>query len=268
MTTLISWITYDQDKQASIYIASDSRLSWKKDTYWNSGRKIYCSNKYPEILGYCGDVLFCSQTISQVITYIDSCDILEKEYSPDKRFDLITELIKRSFGDYPKQFALGSFEIIYVTRIKKYEFAVFSVEWATTSGWKVRCVKIPGSTGLVTASGSGGKLYEKKYLDEFLTSDIGGYSRSYYSCLCSHIKSEADPLTGGPVQISGLFNQGPAVIHGVLMNGRRYFYGMEVDSNVNINNVRWINENFENCDGMGQNRLEGAQPQPLPRNIK
>lgn len=264
MTTLISWITYAQDKQASIYVASDSRLSWSKNDAWDFGRKVYCSEKYPDILGYCGDVLFCSQVTSQIMTYVDSCEVFENEKCPHQRFDLISSLIKRSFGDYPTKYALDNFKIIYVTRKEKYSFCAFLISWNKKSSWTFEELPIPGTTGLVLTSGSGAREYLSKYRKDFLTSDIGKYSRSYYSCLHLHVTEGKDPLTGGSIQLGGLFNNSSAVHHGVLMDGARYFYGMEVDETQNINRVRWVNENFENCDGKASSRYETAQRQPLP----
>ncbi|MFC2974552.1 hypothetical protein ACFOJE_20360 [Azotobacter bryophylli] len=267
MTTLISWITYDQNKQSSLYIASDSRLSWSSQVTWDSGRKVYCSSKYPDILGYCGDVTFCSQITSQVMTYIDSCEVFEVEPSPHQRFQLIYNLIKRSFGAYPTKCALDEFSIIYATRIKKYSFAAFEIKWSKAKGWESNELKIPNQTGIITASGSGGGIYKNRYRNNFERSDISGYSRSYYSCLYHHVISGDDPLTGGPIQLAGIFNTKAAIHHGVLMGGARYIYGMEVDETQNMNCVRWINENFENCDGQALVRHANAQRQPLPKNI-
>ncbi len=267
MTTLISWITYDQNKQASIYVASDSRLSWTKEETWDSGRKVYCSDKYPDIVGYCGDVLFCSQVISQVMTYIDSCDVFQGLGCPYQRFQLICNLIERSFGEYPKKYALDIFKIIYVTRIKKYRFAAFLISWNKINGWNFEELTIPEDTGIVLVAGSGAKEYSDRYIQEYSISDIGGYSRSFYTCLHHHVTSGNDPLTGGPIQLAGVFNVKPAKHHGVVMRGKRYVYGMEVDETEKINSVRWVNENFENCDGNALARFGTAQRQPLPRNV-
>lgn len=267
MTTIISWISYDQKRQSSIYIASDSRLSWSNQGTWDSGRKVYCSNKYPDILGYCGDVLFCSQVISQVMTYIDSCEVFEVESSARQRFQLIFELINRSFGDYPTQYALDSFDIVYATRVERYSFAAFQIKWNKSTGWQFQDLEIPDRTGLVLVSGSGATKYLKRYSEEFSKSDIAGYSRSYYSCLHHHVISGNDTLTGGPIQLAGIFNTKAAIHHGVIMEGARYIYGMKVDESQNMNCVRWVNEHFENCDGRALVRYESAQRQPLPKNV-
>ncbi|QXX84205.1 hypothetical protein J6836_07475 [Providencia sp. R33] len=271
MTTLISWITYDQNSPASLYIASDSRFSWNESTYWDSGRKVYLSNKYPDIFGFCGDVVFCSQVISQVVSYIDTCDIFKDNTGSDSRFELVYNLIKRSFGHYPTIFALESFQILYGTREKKGEFHVYVVEWSktkpTNQRWSNRKLQLPSKTGLIGCFGSGSTHYTQHYNGVYMNSDIGGYSRSYYISLYSHINSGHDPRTGGSIQLAGLFNKHGAIAHGVINDGKRYLYGMEVDPHEKINNIRWVNERFENCDGNNIKRYEYAQIQPLPHNL-
>ncbi|VGG99223.1 Uncharacterised protein [Klebsiella quasipneumoniae] len=271
MTTLISWITYDQRGPASLYIASDSRFSWGNSTYWDSGRKIYFSNKYPDIFGFCGDVMFCSQIMSQITSYIDACHVFEHTTSSDSRFDLIYNLVKRSFGDYPLKFSLKNFQILYATREKKRCFHIYLIEWIKNEDinkmWKKRKITLPTKTGIIESLGTGGELYRKHYIDNYKSSEIGEFSRSYYSALSSHIESGLDNLTGGSIQLAGLFNVGSAKAHGVIKNNRRYIYGMEVDAHERINNIRWVNDQFENCDGNNARRFLSAQIQPLPRNI-
>lgn len=271
MTTLISWITYDQRGPASLYIASDSRFSWGGSAYWDSGRKIYFSSKYPDILGFCGDVIFCSQVMSQIISYIDACDVFEHANISDSRFELIYELVKRNFGDYPTKFALNNFQILYATRENKRCFHVYLIEWiqkeTADKMWKKRKITLPTKTGIIESLGSGGELYRKHYIEKYKGSEIGEFSRSYYTALSSHIESGLDPLTGGPIQLAGLFNVDSAKVHGVIKNNKRYVYGMEVDAREKINNIRWVNDQFENCDGNDTQRFASAQIQPLPRNI-
>ncbi len=271
MTTLISWIAYDQRGPVSLYVASDSRYSWGNNASWDSGRKVYLSNKYPDILGFCGDVVFCSQVMSQIISYIDACDIFEQKMSSDERFEIVYKLVQRNFGDYPISFALDSFKILYATREDKRSFHAYQIHWVKNNpkgqNWTQEKLPIPTETGLIAHLGSGGKKYNNHYESEYRKSEISGLSRSYYSSLCSHILSGKDPSTGGPVQLAGLFNSGSAKAHGVINMEKRYLYGMEVDPHERINNIRWVNDLFENCDGNIVQRYAQAQIQPLPRNL-
>ena len=60
MTSLLAWVGVDSRHLSSIYLASDSRISWGDVANWDFGRKLFASTKYPEIIGYVGDVLFPS----------------------------------------------------------------------------------------------------------------------------------------------------------------------------------------------------------------
>lgn len=272
MTTLISWVTYDQRGPASLYVASDSRLSWGKYAHWDSGRKVYFSSKYPDILGFCGEAMFCSQVMSQIMAYIDCCDVFEQDITSESRFEFVYNLVKRSFGEYPVSFALDSFQIIYATREDKRSFHTYLIEWVKNKPknerWCHRKLPMPSKTELVVCLGSGASLYDDHYRTLYRNSDIGGLSRSFYSSLSTHIETKADPLTGGPIQLASLFNVGSAKTHGVIKGEKRYVYGMEVDPHDKINNVRWVNDKFENCDGNSIQRYPQAQIQPLPKSIR
>lgn len=58
MTLLASWAAIDTHGISSAYIVSDSRISWGNKKYFDFGKKVFASKKYPEIFGYAGDVLF------------------------------------------------------------------------------------------------------------------------------------------------------------------------------------------------------------------
>ena len=75
MTSFVAWVGVDARGPASIYLASDSRISWvdpdKTFETWDYGRKLFASKKYPEIFGYFGDTLFPSQMLGQVLDLIE-----------------------------------------------------------------------------------------------------------------------------------------------------------------------------------------------------
>lgn len=269
MTTLICWVTYDQNKPASIYLASDSRLSWSEKTFWNNGRKIFYSKKYPDILGYCGDVVFCSQVISQVISYIDECDVFKGVFDSEIKIEIIKKTIFEALSQYPISNSIGLFEIIYITREEKYQFKIYSLKWDKNNGWDTSSIFLPEidlkevtRARLLCAIGTGGIKYELYYNKFYKDSDIGGYSRSYFMCLDSFLETNIDSYSGGTIQIAALYTKNEAMPHGLIKNNEKHLYGLKVDR-VNFNNeIRWVNECFENCDIETMMRQEGAQIQP------
>src|SRR5580698_11148888 len=88
MTLVLSWFARDSRKVSAAYIASDSRISWDLRTsvrglqlapsIWDSGRKLFVFRKYPDIVAYCGDVLFPTQLVTQAI------DIFDMRVDPSK----------------------------------------------------------------------------------------------------------------------------------------------------------------------------------------
>ena len=78
MTMLVSWIGIDTHGPTSAYIAADSRISWNMTNKFDFGKKVFASKKYPEILGYAGDVLFPSIVLEQIIELIDADVLLSR----------------------------------------------------------------------------------------------------------------------------------------------------------------------------------------------
>ena len=101
MTSLIAWIGVDSHGPASAYFASDSRLTWPGSAVWDHGRKLFACRRYPHILGYCGDVLFPIQTLSQITEMIDSDLLLGPSDQGDTCTQRIAAVISSALETYP-----------------------------------------------------------------------------------------------------------------------------------------------------------------------
>jgi hypothetical protein len=78
MSTVVTWSTKDCNGITSIYFISESRISWgSPNSIWDYGQKVF-SLKQSGIIAYCGDVLFPTQTISQLKDLIDKEILLVK----------------------------------------------------------------------------------------------------------------------------------------------------------------------------------------------
>src|SRR5680860_817318 len=90
MTLIISWVGVDDNKEgkkpASLYIASDSRYSWGNSAKYDYGIKVFGSSRFPEIFGFCGDVLIPSIILGQLLPQIDLIIIFKN----GKENDIIT----------------------------------------------------------------------------------------------------------------------------------------------------------------------------------
>ncbi len=77
MTLVIARYGIDTHSITSTYIASDNRVSWTKGIYYDSCRKTFFSENYPELIAYFGDVLFPYLIISSIFESIDKGMIFE-----------------------------------------------------------------------------------------------------------------------------------------------------------------------------------------------
>ena len=126
---------------------------------------------------------------------------------------------------------------------------------------------VGNSSSLIFADGSGAYGYKYLHSSEVASSDFGSNSRGYFYALHRFINSGKDPATGGSPQISCIYNVGAAKRLGTIYKEKRYIYGLQIPEGKNLNNVRWVNESLENCDGIGLRRLSTAQPQPIPTKL-
>ena len=266
MTTLIAWSGVDSRGPSSLYFASDSRFSWR-DEGWLYGKKLFISKVYPDILAYCGGVVFPLTILNQIIENIDIGLLYDKKDDFDKKNQKVFNSIKRSFDEYPVRYREG-FHIIHGCREgqgMQSVFYVFKIQYIS-SHWKTEKLEIPKKSILIFRAGSGSNSM-KKWNNNWQGSDSKETSRSVFSAFCDSIESNDDPYSGGPPQLAGIYREGNAFNCGIIQNNRRYFNGMPIVDYGNISSVEWRNCLFERCDGETMNILPKAQRQPRPWNV-
>lgn len=268
MTSLFSWAAIDPHGSTSaVYLASDSRISWSNNQLWDCGRKLFASKNYPEILGYCGDVLFLSQVLAQIIEHIDAGLLVSFEDPPQVKFKKITSLFKKSFSVYPNLLVEGS-SIIYCTYNKldkKSTFHIWTLTW-TKSRWQENALQLPSESGLIAVLGSGKTSVEKWYT-KWNASEIANTSRIAFAAFCDALKSNEDPQSGGAPQLVGIYRSGVARSFGVIYKNERYLFGLPVSKEDKWEGIEWRNELFERCEGITMSILDGAQHHARPTGI-
>ncbi len=223
MTTLFSWTGIDTHGPASIYIASDSRISWgSESTIWDVGRKLFASKTSPEIFGYCGSVSFPIQILGQLVELIDNGLFFSEEETFDTKLNKIRLQIESSYKRLPSS-QQGKCQIFYGTRIgirmgSSFHAAIVNVN---ASNILAEVIELPETSGLIASAGSG-KASLNTWYDEWVGVPIkdphnsGRTSRSVFSAFCDSLKSKADPYSGGAPQLVGLYRVGPAISFGVI----------------------------------------------------
>lgn len=260
MTLLLSWIGRDSRKTSSVYIASDSRFSWDSAKY-DYGRKVFAFKNSPDILGYCGDVLYPTNILNQILE-MDNDGLLFPSNSKNiERVDIVFKEITKKFETYPEYAMSSSLEIIHISRDNEVDFICYVYSWKKDFGWNKTEHKIPESSDKVLILGSGKDEFFERYL-EYYKGNSGKTSRAIFQCLCHTLLEIKDLQCGGSPQLVGLYNKFNGKNFGIVYDDKRYYLGKEISINKNLNKIEWRNELFERYDGSKLKILEGAQKQP------
>lgn len=269
MTSLIAWIAVDSRGPASVYLASDSRITWaRRDGAWDYARKLFACSKHPHILGYCGDVIVPTQTLSQIVDLIDSDLFLDPAEGNAGCVAKIASTVQRALDYYPG-FAKQPFDVLHCSREGEgvgCNFHLTQLSFQPGSPPAIHTLPLPSGSGVVSVLGSGAASVQSN-LDKWNKSVSGGTSRAVFSAFCDSVKSGADPASGGPPQVVGIWRMFPPKTFGAVWEQRRFFYGTEVNQILAVPAIQWFNERMEICDPVTLRRRDGAQPQPRPTNL-
>ncbi len=269
MTSLIAWAGVDQRGPASVYLASDSRLSWNGGGAWDHGRKVFSTKAYPHLFGFCGEAALPVHALSQLVELIDAGLLFEPDASPSHCMDVVVESLTKSLTPYPTASGDG-FTFVHAMRRGtglSSAFHVATAEFSARHGVSRQELPSPAQSGLLGAWGSGAAAFRGR-LAAWQSSDVSGTSRAVFSALCDALETGKDPRTGGAPQLVGLTRVSPGETFGIVWRGGRYLYGTEVGVRTVYGQVRWRNELFEICDPITLLRAVNAQPQPRPRNVR
>lgn len=266
MTILVAWVAWDSRAPSSIYLASDSRISWGTMTTFDYGRKVFGCSSSPELFGYCGDVLFPSIILSQLTELIDLNLIFIGNETAEEKFKIIYDFIKDSFEKYPKKKGWSRAEIVYCTRNTSNDFFIWKmIFYLGDNSLSSEFIQIDVNDTPI-AVGSGAKEFKQKFTDyNDKKSDIAKTSRAVFQCLFHTLSDINDPYCGGAPQLVGLYRIGNARKYGIIKDGERFFMGKQLfNVATNLDHIEWRNDSFEVCDGLTTCIKSGSQRQPNP----
>lgn len=259
VTSIVAWVGVDPRGPASLYIASDSRISWGESHIWDNGRKTFASASHAYIFGYCGDVLFPSMVLPIVQEHLANGALRP---SPRSMFGEVGNLIRRLWMEYPHQ-EHRDFSIIMGARqgnrmAARFHIAMLTFD-ANTQEWNLREEAMPTvSSSLIHAGSGAAEVRSAETL--WQASNHAGTSRAVFSAFCESMSGGVDPHTGGGPQLVGLRRIGNGLTLGVVYKGVRYLSGAIVRrEQAAASSVDWFNELFERADGARMSRLEGSQ---------
>lgn len=268
MTLLVSWVGIDPHGVTSAYIAADSRVSWGNLANFDHGRKVFAFRHSPDILGYCGDVLFPTMVLSQITEMADQGLLFSPMATCKERFEAIKEKLVQQFQTYPRmveEITAPVLQVLHISRspTKNTDFSCWLIEWTLKNGWAGKNIKKPSGSGVLFSLGSGSKEFNNNYV-RYDNGPNRGTSRNVFHCFCDTLLNIKDKNCGGAPQLVGIYRKpnSPAITYGIIRENKRYFLGARIEDNVNFENVEWRNDLFELCDGYTMKLLPKAQQQP------
>jgi hypothetical protein len=265
MTLIVSWIGVDSRKISSLYMASDSRISWGNRATFDSGRKVFGCKNHPVIIGYCGDVMFPSMVISQLVDLADNGLLFPDDSSNVEKFEIFFKKLQAQFASYPSEksgVGVNSFEILFGSRDKETDFFCRKLKWTKLSNtWTVEDLPFSMYSEKLFIMGSGRTEFLSRY-HEFQRSNESKTSRAVFQCLCETLENMKDNYCGGAPQLVGLYNRHNSKQFGIIHQNKRYLHGIELNNSDDYNRVEWRNKLFEICDGTTKEIKSDAQRQP------
>ncbi len=259
MSLVVAWIGIDTHGPTSAYIASESRLTWNNNLHYDGCRKTFFSKRYPEIIGYCGDVLFPSLLINTIIENVDNNLIFSENDPAPIRFKKFKKKLFNEFHKYPKNNCIISdtFEIIYINRNIKAEgyldFYAYRIKWTRRSGFYSREITLPIESGILHVMGSGANEFNENY-KYFQKGKNKNTTRNVYHCFTTTLKDVKEKTCGGPPQLVSIFRKPNTVgfSFGLIYKRKRYYAGLEVSRSGGIEDIKWRNNDFEICEGISK----------------
>lgn len=264
MTLIVGWIACDQRKPCSAYIVSDSRIS-NSVNHFDYSQKVFAFKNTPDIIGYCGEVLFTSEAISRLVSISDEGRLLQNEMDCEERSKILFDELRTSHGEY--KLNDEKINIYHIGRNSEGKFQTFLYRWNKNTGWLMDEIDTnTKKSKLVFCDGSGAEEYRKRYM-QFKKGNNEETSRNYFHCFCDILSNINDPYCGGAPQLVGLYNGNKfnGMYHGVIINDQRYYRAGKVNLSIGLDRVRWYNDKFEICNFDTMKIEKNAMRQPISK---
>lgn len=143
VTSIAVWAGVDTRGVASLYIASDSRISWSDTHRWDQGRKTFACLTQPYVFGYWGDVLFPALAIPAITQHLDSGVLTADRARP---FGVVGDALPRLWLNYPTAERRDVSVVVGHRRgcgmASQFLLAVYTYE-AASDAWDTRYIDMP-----------------------------------------------------------------------------------------------------------------------------
>ncbi len=266
MTLLVTWTGIDTHGPASVYIATDSRLTWGAEGVFDHAVKTYIMHNFPAIFGYCGDALACQMIIAQTCALISSVIDPESATLSDVA-KLFARSMARSYGEYPRRFSTGSFTVVVCGKKAlgaSGNFECYRID-SNFEDTSMSEIDFPSESGPLVVEGSGAIEFQRVYAQHCVQENPNrSTSRDVFHSFMQAIQSGAEATVGPVAQIVSVIRKpDTGGFHcGIVSGGRRYINGQLIDADLLQDDAVWFNENFEITDPATKRRMKNAKTQP------
>ena len=219
MTAIIAWSTFDGHGTASIYLASESRLSQPTGggraprVLRDDFRKTFGSRQTPDIFAVCGTVVALQPLIDELCAAAQ-----EERQARAARAQLNSDHVNYSKDIVTRVTAripLGRHSgliLFHAYRFGTLDFGLQRIALGLNPAY-TRIILEP-TKGMLYRDGSGREMVEREQTNDPET-DARGFSRWFWQSFVSSLQAPTDPSCGGPPQLVGLYREGNAVPYGV-----------------------------------------------------
>lgn len=262
MTSLAAAVGVDSRGPSSLYIITDSRITWGSPSErWDWGRKTFRSPSSPDVFGYCGDAYFVPLALAQVFELAALGVINLGNLSAVERHLVIFDLLKRSISASATSH-IDDVSVFHGTRdgeLMPSRFLLWRMHFdKTTRAWRDEELVLNETESYFAHIDGSGASHVKKFADRWVGSSAAGTSRAAMHSFTQSLRSGEDQFSGGAPQLVGLWRKGHARQFGFSWNGKPYMAGMEVPPTADFTQVDWFNHLFERCDGRTGSKLAEA----------
>ncbi len=270
MTSLVAWIGVDSRAPASLYIATDSRVTWPSThsregkavpaRTWDEARKTGASTATANIYGFVGDVVHPALALNTVAA------LLEAAVAPsslDHSFEQFQGFIEQAWKTVPPEDRRMT-EVVHGTRVREGMESEFGLQvLARQQGevnWSATRLPAPEQSAALQFLGSGAghaTTHSRRWTEPAVRDArwlMGGTrsrtSRAVFSGFCDALDAGQDAQSGGAPQLVGLYRSGFGRQFGVVWRDEAYLAGTRLDC-LDSSKLEWRNRYFERCDGRG-----------------
>lgn len=271
MTSLVVWVAVDQRGPASMYIATDSRISWtgmRGTPTWDGARKTYAGMRSANIIGYVGDVLYPALALPTVFAQLDE---MQPAAAVDEAHCRVLELVQAAWSNAPSETRSSATELVHCVRVGDKMTSSFSAQILRLpkgeSEWQIERLATPACSSKMEFLGSGRRSIDASHARWVKPSPIGDdtrrTSRAVFSAFCDSIVSGVDQASGGAPQLVGLYRTGAGRSFGVHWRGHAYLHGTKI-IHAGSMDIEHRNVLFERVDSDGRLTQGAQRHSPIP----